>query len=156
MLFRSCTMRSSFLLRAWGGQQLTVRPNAVGSRVPQIAKNRKTACEGLSLLMFAFSVAGNATYVAVRPSLRCSVHPLNPKQSILLQSVAPQHLLINASWLLGSGGTIFLDFIVLGQVRSLFLRGGTSTLMESAVLVVRECPERASQDLCGRRDGGGG
>ncbi|KAM0748441.1 PQ-loop-domain-containing protein [Meredithblackwellia eburnea MCA 4105] len=71
----------------------------LGSRLPQIAKNRETKCQGLSLLMFAFAVAGNTTYVA----------------SILLQSLTPQHLLINASWLVGSGGTIFLDFVVLGQ-----------------------------------------
>ncbi|GAA5918716.1 hypothetical protein JCM1841_006257 [Sporobolomyces salmonicolor] len=71
----------------------------LGSRVPQLALNRKTKCEGLSLLMFAFAVIGNGTYVA----------------SILLTSLSPQHLLVNAPWLLGSGGTIFLDFIVLGQ-----------------------------------------
>ncbi|SDA01464.1 BZ3500_MvSof-1268-A1-R1_Chr10-1g02692 [Microbotryum saponariae] len=71
----------------------------LGSRLPQISKNMETKCQGLSLLMFAFSVAGNGTYVA----------------SILLTSVNPQHILINASWLVGSGGTIFLDFIVLGQ-----------------------------------------
>ncbi|SCV73879.1 BQ2448_6309 [Microbotryum intermedium] len=71
----------------------------LGSRLPQISKNTETKCQGLSLLMFAFSVAGNGTYVA----------------SILLTSVNPQHILINASWLVGSGGTIFLDFIVLGQ-----------------------------------------
>lgn len=29
--------------------------------------------------------------------------------------MSPQHLLVNASWLVGSGGTIFLDAIVLGQ-----------------------------------------
>lgn len=37
----------------------------LGSRIPQIVKNQETKCEGLSLLMFAFSVAGNVTYVAV-------------------------------------------------------------------------------------------
>lgn len=38
----------------------------VGSRLPQLNLNRKTKCAGLSLLMFAFAVCGNATYVAVR------------------------------------------------------------------------------------------
>ncbi|BGP41912.1 Putative vacuolar membrane transporter for cationic amino acids [Rhodotorula kratochvilovae] len=71
----------------------------LGSRLPQLALNRKTKCAGLSLLMFAFAVCGNGTYVA----------------SILLTSTSPQHLLVNAPWLLGSGGTIFLDFLVLGQ-----------------------------------------
>ncbi|KAH8923005.1 PQ-loop-domain-containing protein [Atractiella rhizophila] len=71
----------------------------LGSRIPQIAKNKETKCEGLSLTMFCFSVAGNVTYVL----------------SILLQGVGFKHLWINASWLLGSGGTIFLDAIVLLQ-----------------------------------------
>lgn len=71
----------------------------LGSRLPQILKNMETKCDGLSLLMFAFAVAGNVTYVA----------------SILLQGLSREHLLINSSWLVGSGGTIILDFIVLGQ-----------------------------------------
>ncbi|GAA5944548.1 hypothetical protein JCM3775_003291 [Rhodotorula graminis] len=71
----------------------------LGSRLPQLALNRKTKCAGLSLLMFAFAVCGNGTYVA----------------SILLTSTSPQHILVNAPWLLGSGGTIFLDLVVLGQ-----------------------------------------
>ncbi|GAA5871960.1 hypothetical protein JCM8547_006201 [Rhodosporidiobolus lusitaniae] len=71
----------------------------LGSRLPQLALNRKTKCAGLSLLMFAFAVCGNSTYVA----------------SILLTSTSPQHLLINLPWLVGSAGTIFLDFIVLSQ-----------------------------------------
>ncbi|GAA6023754.1 hypothetical protein JCM11491_006033 [Sporobolomyces phaffii] len=71
----------------------------LSSRLPQLALNRKTKCEGLSLLMFCFAVIGNVTYVA----------------SILFTSFSLQHLLVNAPWLLGSGGTIFLDFIVLGQ-----------------------------------------
>ena len=37
------------------------------------------------------------------------------EQSILLESMSWDHLRINASWLLGSGGTVFLDFIVLGE-----------------------------------------
>lgn len=36
----------------------------VASRVPQIFKNRQTKCEGLSLALFLFAVAGNLTYVA--------------------------------------------------------------------------------------------
>ncbi|GAA5987894.1 hypothetical protein JCM10908_007262 [Rhodotorula pacifica] len=71
----------------------------LGSRLPQLNLNRKTKCAGLSLLMFAFAVCGNATYVA----------------SILFTSTSAQHIMINAPWLLGSAGTIFLDFIVLGQ-----------------------------------------
>lgn len=39
----------------------------------------------------------------------------NGSQSIVLTSTSPQHLLINAPWLVGSGGTIFLDALVLSQ-----------------------------------------
>lgn len=72
--------------------------------------------------MFLFAMAGNVTYVAVR--LRFTLFVSSPSaeliieaaQSILLTSMAPQHLLINASWLVGSGGTILLDLIVISQV----------------------------------------
>lgn len=50
------------------------------------------------------------------PSPSSPTHPLAP-QSILLVSVEPEHLSINASWLVGSGGTILLDMVVLFQVR---------------------------------------
>nr|CDI56571.1 conserved hypothetical protein [Melanopsichium pennsylvanicum 4] len=69
------------------------------SRVPQILKNRTTKCEGLSLALFVFAVAGNLTYVA----------------SILLKSTKHDYLVESFSWLVGSLGTVFLDFIVLGQ-----------------------------------------
>lgn len=67
--------------------------------MPQIFKNRQTKCEGLSLALFVFSVAGNLTYCA----------------SILIKSTAREYLIENMSWLVGSVGTVFLDFIVLGQ-----------------------------------------
>ncbi|CAO1614403.1 unnamed protein product [Jaminaea pallidilutea] len=69
------------------------------SRVPQIFKNRQTKCEGLSLALFLFAVAGNVTYVA----------------SILIKSMEQEYLVESASWLVGSVGTVFLDFVVLGQ-----------------------------------------
>lgn len=74
--------------------------------------------------MFAFAVCGNGTYVAVRRLLppprptslsRLTCPSRSRAQSILLTSTSPQHILVNAPWLLGSGGTIFLDLIVLGQ-----------------------------------------
>ena len=40
--------------------------------------------------------AGNVTYVL----------------SILVASMSRQHLIANAAWLLGSGGTVLLDFVV--------------------------------------------
>lgn len=71
----------------------------LASRVPQIFKNRQTKCEGLSLALFLFAVAGNVTYVA----------------SIVIKSTDQEYLTESASWLVGSLGTIVLDFIVLGQ-----------------------------------------
>ncbi|KAG9081223.1 hypothetical protein FRC07_014573 [Ceratobasidium sp. 392] len=75
---------------------------AVGSRIPQIhelVKNRETKCEGLSLALFMFTLTGNFTYVL----------------SICVASMSKQHLLANASWLAGSGLTMFFDFFVLFQ-----------------------------------------
>lgn len=71
----------------------------LGSRIPQIFKNRQTKCKGLSMLFFMVGITGNTTYVA----------------SILLLSLKPSHLWINLSWLVGSAGTILLDLIVLYQ-----------------------------------------
>ncbi|CAE6465902.1 unnamed protein product [Rhizoctonia solani] len=71
----------------------------IGSRIPQILKNRETKCEGLSLALFMFAITGNLTYIL----------------SICVVSNSSQHILANASWLAGSGLTIFLDFIVLSQ-----------------------------------------
>ncbi len=39
--------------------------HTVSSRVPQIAKNRHTKCEGLSVALFLFAVMGNVTYILV-------------------------------------------------------------------------------------------
>ncbi|KDN45345.1 hypothetical protein RSAG8_04932, partial [Rhizoctonia solani AG-8 WAC10335] len=71
----------------------------IGSRIPQILKNRETKCEGLSLALFMFTITGNLTYVL----------------SICVASLSSQHLLANASWLAGSSLTIFLDIFVLSQ-----------------------------------------
>ncbi|EJC98486.1 PQ-loop-domain-containing protein [Fomitiporia mediterranea MF3/22] len=71
----------------------------LGSRIPQILKNTKTRCEGLSLALFMFSIAGNVTYVL----------------SICTASMGARHLIANASWLAGSGLTVFLDVFVLCQ-----------------------------------------
>ncbi|KAJ3038666.1 hypothetical protein HDV00_000414 [Rhizophlyctis rosea] len=72
----------------------------VGSRFPQIVHNfRHRSCEGLSLLMFAFSVMGNVTYCL----------------SIFFESLDAEWLVKNIPWLIGSGGTLLLDFIILGQ-----------------------------------------
>ncbi|EPQ54657.1 PQ-loop-domain-containing protein [Gloeophyllum trabeum ATCC 11539] len=71
----------------------------IGARIPQIFKNFKTRCEGLSPFLFVFSITGNTTYAL----------------SICAASMAPKYLLKNASWLAGSVLTIFLDVFVLCQ-----------------------------------------
>ncbi|KAJ7259517.1 PQ loop repeat-domain-containing protein [Mycena haematopus] len=80
----------------------------LGSRLPQIAKNLETHCEGLSPAMFFFAVVGNLCYAG----------------SIIAKSTDKEYLIMNASWLAGSTLTVFLDFIVLGQFfyyRSLYV-----------------------------------
>jgi len=71
----------------------------LGARIPQILKNFQTKCEGLSLALFMFAIAGNVTYVL----------------SICTNSMEPRHLFANSSWLAGSGLTVILDIFVLGQ-----------------------------------------
>lgn len=48
-------------------------------------KNFKTKCEGLSLALFLFAIAGNVTYVL----------------SICTDSMDKRHLIANASWIAG-------------------------------------------------------
>jgi len=68
----------------------------IGSRIPQIVKNAKTKCAGLSLALFVFCLGGNVTYVS----------------SILVADPSKEHVIANLSWLCGSGLTIFLDLFV--------------------------------------------
>ncbi|KAJ7761596.1 PQ loop repeat-domain-containing protein [Mycena maculata] len=71
----------------------------LSARVPQIAKNLRTRCEGLSPALFYFAILGNVTY----------------SWSIIAKSTDRDYLITNASWLAGSALTVFLDLIVLGQ-----------------------------------------
>ncbi|KAH9941052.1 PQ-loop-domain-containing protein [Amylocystis lapponica] len=71
----------------------------VGARVPQIVKNFKTKCEGLSPFLFVYSITGNTTYVL----------------AILTASMDLKHLIANAPWIAGSALTVFLDIFVLCQ-----------------------------------------
>lgn len=86
------------------------------SRIPQIMQNfRNESVEGLSLVMFIFSVVGNITYCVVSDSsliYQETMLILFYIQSIILESTDPTYLLINYPWLLGSGGTLFFDFTV--------------------------------------------
>ncbi|KAF9430613.1 hypothetical protein BGZ76_000775, partial [Entomortierella beljakovae] len=83
------------LILGWGSAVLYL-----GSRIPQIYKNwRLKSCEGLSIMMFVFSVFGNVFYVA----------------SIFLNSLDFDYLIRNMPWWLGSGGTLLFDFTIFFQ-----------------------------------------
>ncbi|KIY71245.1 PQ-loop-domain-containing protein [Cylindrobasidium torrendii FP15055 ss-10] len=71
----------------------------LGARIPQIAKNVHTRCEGLAPGLFFFAIFGNLTYAL----------------SICAKSTDVDYLVVNGSWLAGSTLTILLDIIVLGQ-----------------------------------------
>lgn len=72
----------------------------LGSRLPQILLNfERKSCDGISFLFFLFACLGNLTYVI----------------SILALKVTPRYLLVNASWLAGSVGTLVLDGIIFTQ-----------------------------------------
>lgn len=78
----------------------------LGSRVPQIIRNyRRKRTDGVSIYMFLLAVAGNALYGT----------------SILLQDPDPgktytQFIMIHLPWLVGSLGTMSLDFTLLSQI----------------------------------------
>lgn len=72
----------------------------LGSRVPQILLNfKRKSCEGISFLFFLFACLGNTTFII----------------SVLSISMSPRYLLVNASWLIGSSGTLIMDFIIFIQ-----------------------------------------
>jgi uncharacterized protein with PQ loop repeat len=78
----------------WGSAALYL-----GARIPQIAKNLETKCEGLSIALFVFAISGNLTYAL----------------SICVASMEWNHLIVNASWLAGSTLTVLTDLFVVYQ-----------------------------------------
>lgn len=80
----------------------------LGSRIPQILLNfERKSCDGISFLFFLFACLGNITYVV----------------SILAVCTGKNYLLVNSSWLVGSCGTLFEDFIIFCQF-FLYNKGG--------------------------------
>ncbi|CUS07845.1 unnamed protein product [Tuber aestivum] len=81
----------------------------LASRVPQILLNyRRQSCEGISLLFFLFACLGNMTYVA-------SILAYVPHGGDGMGQEYRRYIAVNASWLLGSIGTLFLDLIIFAQ-----------------------------------------
>lgn len=89
----------------------------LGSRIPQLLLNwRRKSTEGVSLLFFLFACIGNLTYVlsifAYSPVCAGKEGRCRPGEQ---QRLYGKYLLVNASWLLGSLGTLFLDLGIFAQ-----------------------------------------
>lgn len=91
----------------------------LGSRVPQLLLNyRRKSTEGVSLLFFLFACIGNLTY-------DLSIFAYNPRHSCELGSkhcrpgeaseIYARYIAVNASWIAGSLGTLFLDGAIFVQ-----------------------------------------
>lgn len=95
------TIKSLLMERWWLVQTLGWSSALLflGARVPQILKNFKTRCEGLSPALFFFAIFGNTSYA----------------WSICAKSMDRGYLIKNAGWLAGSTLTVLLDIFVLCQ-----------------------------------------
>lgn len=81
----------------------------LGSRIPQLLLNyRRKSTEGISMLFFLFACLGNLTYVlsilVYKP--KCGNGDCEPGEARLEYG---KYIAVNASWLLGSFGTLLLD-----------------------------------------------
>lgn len=88
----------------------------LGSRVPQLLLNwRRKSTEGVSLLFFLFACIGNLTYVlsifAYSP-ICYRPRECRPGEA---GAIYGRYILVNASWLLGSFGTLLLDMGIFVQ-----------------------------------------
>jgi hypothetical protein len=89
----------------------------LGSRVPQLLLNyRRKSTEGVSMLFFLFACIGNLTYVlsifAYEAHCTGKHGKCAPGEAGRLYG---KYILVNASWLAGSLGTLFLDLAIFGQ-----------------------------------------
>ncbi|KAK8035952.1 PQ loop repeat-domain-containing protein [Apiospora marii] len=88
----------------------------LGSRLPQLLLNwRRKSVEGISMLFFLFSCLGNLTYVlsifAYEPTCAHPGH-CQPGEA---GDIYGRYILVNASWIAGSLGTLFLDLGIFVQ-----------------------------------------
>jgi len=89
----------------------------LGSRIPQILLNfRRKSTEGVSVLFVLFACIGNLTYVLsiLAYEAHCSGKHGRCKKGEA-ESLYARYILVNASWLAGSLGTLFLDFAISAQ-----------------------------------------
>ncbi|KAI1265168.1 PQ loop repeat-domain-containing protein [Xylariaceae sp. FL1019] len=87
----------------------------LGSRLPQLLLNfRRKSTEGISILFFLFACLGNLTYVlsifAYEP--QCHEKKCHPGEA---SHIYGRYILVNASWLAGSLGTLLLDLGIFAQ-----------------------------------------
>ena len=97
----------------------------LGSRVPQLLLNyRRKSTEGISMLFFLFACVGNLTYVlsifAYEPACARIGRVDQSRRSGWCEQGEwsreyGRYILVNASWLIGSAGTLLLDFMVFVQ-----------------------------------------
>lgn len=88
----------------------------LGSRVPQLLLNyKRKSTEGVSLLFFLFACIGNLTYdmsiFAYSPVCGDPAH-CQPGEA---KSIYLRYIAVNASWIAGSLGTLFLDMAIFVQ-----------------------------------------
>ncbi|KAN0099569.1 vacuolar membrane PQ loop repeat protein-like protein [Hyaloscypha variabilis] len=128
----------------------------LGSRIPQILLNyRRKSTEGVSMLFFLFACIGNLTYVlsifAYEPHCQGKHGKCRDGEAL---SVYGKYVAVNASWLAGSLGTLFLD---LGIFAQFFLYRDQDEYEESAVengVAREERREREQRPLLDRGDSG--
>ena len=89
----------------------------LGSRIPQLLLNyRRKTCEGLSLLFFLFSCLGNVTYVfSILAAALASGEERYHHHTIVDWDTVGRYLAVNASWIIGSAGTLVLDGLIFAQ-----------------------------------------
>lgn len=103
----------------------------LGSRIPQLLLNyRRKSTEGVSMLFFLFACVGNLTYVmsifAYEPPCAGIADNINGGtgsgpgrggwcEEGEWQEGYGRYILLNASWLIGSAGTLLLDLCIFAQ-----------------------------------------
>lgn len=89
----------------------------LGSRVPQILLNyRRKSTDGVSILFFLFACIGNLTYVLSIFAFESKCLGQDGKcESGEASHIYGRYILLNASWLAGSLGTLFLDLGIFVQ-----------------------------------------
>ena len=98
----------------------------LSSRLPQLLLNyRRKSTEGVSMLFFLFACVGNLTYVvsilAYKPSCARAWHDgglgirAGACETGEWEREYRRYIAVNASWLIGSAGTLLLDLVIFGQ-----------------------------------------